>query len=127
MTRRLATGLHEVFWNLHARTWDTGVPSAERAARCHAVVNWVRSECDVGAPIIDIGCATGALSVALADAPWPTLHAFDGALMLGVLQCVSDPTTFLRTVHDLLRPNGVILIEVKDADSARPVARGAIT
>jgi SAM-dependent methyltransferase len=58
-----------VFWGAHSVTWDSGAPDEVRSHRALDVVGWVRA---LGVPdggaVLDLGCATGELSVALSRA-----------------------------------------------------------
>jgi SAM-dependent methyltransferase len=58
-----------VFWNAHSVTWDSGAREAVRAGRALGVVTWLTA---LGVPeggrVLDLGCATGELSVALSMA-----------------------------------------------------------
>ncbi len=60
---------NRVFWDLHSATWDSWVTQSDARDRAQAVVEWLRSvDVPSGAAVLDAGCATGEITVALARA-----------------------------------------------------------
>ena len=53
--------------------------------------------------------------------PFPA-QSFDGAIVVAVLQCATDPRVFLREIHRVLRPGGLLLLVAIDS-SKRPAAK----
>ncbi len=72
-----------VFWDAHSITWDSGAPPQIRTQRALDVVAWLTT---LGVPnhgaLLDLGCATGELSVALAAAGFEVVGVDLSPLML---------------------------------------------
>jgi SAM-dependent methyltransferase len=60
--------LRTLFWDLHSLTWDSGAPPEMIATRTATIVAWVQQYADAGARVLDLGCATGTHTMALAAA-----------------------------------------------------------
>ncbi|MBV9775171.1 MAG: class I SAM-dependent methyltransferase [Gemmatimonadetes bacterium] len=67
-SRRLPRRLEAAFWSFHSLTWDGGVSPAAAAARAARITGWVGTHCVPGASVLDLGCATGVHTLALAAA-----------------------------------------------------------
>lgn len=62
-------GRDRVFWNAHSATWDCGAADEVRTRRALDVVAWLAAlRVPNGGAVLDLGCATGELSAALARA-----------------------------------------------------------
>lgn len=66
------------FWNVHSYVWDDGVPPAAHAARSEFLVHWMHEFAPAGARVLDVGCATGIVTAALANAGYRA-HGVDFA------------------------------------------------
>ena len=118
------TAWYDSFYAKYAK-YATDVIDDWSRNKADAITDRIGEYVAPGSRIIDVGCGAGALVQSLnargfdalgCDIPIPhNLGWFDAVCMTGVLEHVWNIDRLMRTVLDLLRPDGVVYIEVPDA------------
>ena len=65
---RVRRVIETAFWDAHSFTWDSSVTKLAARSRAIAVAERLRAYVRSDAPVLDLGCATGELTIALRQA-----------------------------------------------------------